>query len=204
MTLWGMTVIADSPQFSALAAASAPRERAGSTLAVMNAVGFALTIPAISLTAALWSLQATWVVWWLLPGPLLGLWVMRGVSTAPPETHEAPPSPRLRKTAPCAPPLPDHPDPVPRMSRQASPLLHRSLAGPHQAIARESGLHLLSTRRWLARGLRTDAEGFLGVKPLSGEPFSPTRFKMLLRGGTAEAIAHAALCSELLVPKEQA
>jgi MFS family permease len=77
LALWGFTVIADSPQFSALAAASAPRERIGSTLAVMNAVGFALTIPAISITTALWELQGAWVLWWLLPGPLLGLWVLR-------------------------------------------------------------------------------------------------------------------------------
>ncbi|MBF7053420.1 MFS transporter [Halomonas sp. KAO] len=77
LALWGLSVIADSPQFSALAAASAPRERVGSTLAVMNTVGFALTIPAISLTTSLWSLQGAWVVWWLLPGPLLGLWAMR-------------------------------------------------------------------------------------------------------------------------------
>ncbi|WP_010627915.1 MFS transporter [Halomonas sp. KM-1] len=78
--LWGLTVIADSPQFSALAAAAAPRERVGSTLAVMNAIGFALTIPAISLTTTLWSLQELWVLWWLLPGPILGLWALRGVS----------------------------------------------------------------------------------------------------------------------------
>lgn len=77
--VWGLTVIADSPQFSALAAATAPRERIGSTLAVMNAVGFALTIPAISLTTTLWSLQGTWVLWWLLPGPLLGLLALRGL-----------------------------------------------------------------------------------------------------------------------------
>lgn len=77
LALWGLSVIADSPQFSALAAATAPRERIGSTLAVMNAVGFALTIPAIALTASLWSLQGAWVVWWLLPGPVLGLWVLR-------------------------------------------------------------------------------------------------------------------------------
>lgn len=74
---WGLTVIADSPQFSALAAATAPRERVGSTLAVMNAVGFALTIPAISLTTSLWTMQSTWVLWWLLPGPILGLWALR-------------------------------------------------------------------------------------------------------------------------------
>jgi len=77
LALWGLCVIADSPQFSALAAASAPRERIGATLAVMNAVGFALTIPAISLTTTLWELQGTWVLWWLLPGPVLGLWAMR-------------------------------------------------------------------------------------------------------------------------------
>ncbi|QOR38378.1 MFS transporter [Billgrantia diversa] len=91
--LWGLTVIADSPQFSALAAATAPRERIGSTLAVMNAVGFALTIPAISLTTSLWSLQGTWVLWWLLPGPILGLWALRGladpaVSPSPPVHQE--------------------------------------------------------------------------------------------------------------------
>jgi predicted MFS family arabinose efflux permease len=78
--LWGLTVIADSPQFSALAAATAPRERVGSTLAVMNAIGFALTIPAISLTTILWSLQELWVLWWLLPGPILGLWALRRAS----------------------------------------------------------------------------------------------------------------------------
>ncbi|MCC5884660.1 MAG: MFS transporter [Halomonas sp.] len=81
--VWGLTVIADSPQFSALAAATAPRERIGSTLAVMNAVGFALTIPAISLTTTLWSLQGPWVLWWLLPGPILGLWALRGLAGKP-------------------------------------------------------------------------------------------------------------------------
>ena len=74
---WGLTVIADSPQFSALAAATAPQARVGSTLSVMNAVGFALTIPAISLTTSLWAAQGGWVLWWLLPGPILGLWAMR-------------------------------------------------------------------------------------------------------------------------------
>ena len=74
--LWGMTVIADSPQFSALAATTAPQSRIGSTLAVMNAIGFALTIPAIALTTWLWSTQELWVLWWLLPGPSLGLWAL--------------------------------------------------------------------------------------------------------------------------------
>jgi MFS family permease len=79
LAFWGLTVIADSPQFSALAAETAPRERIGSTLAVMNAVGFALTIPAISLTTTLWQWQGAWVLWWLLPGPVIGLWAMRRI-----------------------------------------------------------------------------------------------------------------------------
>ncbi|MCG5501095.1 MFS transporter [Ectothiorhodospira lacustris] len=79
LALWGVAVIADSPQFSALAAANAPRELVGSSLAVMNAIGFALTLPAIWLTSLLWELQGAWVILWLLPGPVLGLWAMRGL-----------------------------------------------------------------------------------------------------------------------------
>ncbi|MDW7745034.1 MFS transporter [Halomonas sp.] len=87
---WGLTVIADSPQFSALAAATAPQARVGSTLAVMNAVGFALTIPAISLTSSLWAAQGPWVLWWLLPGPALGLWALHGLAEREPQA--APPA----------------------------------------------------------------------------------------------------------------
>ncbi|MBW4934733.1 MFS transporter [Marinobacter sp. F4206] len=72
--VWGVAVIADSPQFSALAAATAPRESVGSSLAVMNAVGFGLTLPAIWLTSGLWAQLGVWVVLLLVPGPVLGLW----------------------------------------------------------------------------------------------------------------------------------
>lgn len=75
--IWGFSVIADSPQFSALAAANAPPAQMGASLAVLNAVGFALTIPAIWITSSLWSLQGPWVVLCLLPGPVLGLISMR-------------------------------------------------------------------------------------------------------------------------------
>lgn len=71
---WGVAVVADSPQFSALAAANAPREFVGSSLAVMNAIGFGLTLPAIWLTSGLWQSLGVWVVWILVPGPILGLW----------------------------------------------------------------------------------------------------------------------------------
>lgn len=83
LCFWGLTVIADSPQFSALAAQFAPSENIGSALAVMNAIGFGLTIPAIALTSHLWPLMGDWVTLLLLPGPIIGLWAMRRLSTQP-------------------------------------------------------------------------------------------------------------------------
>lgn len=74
LLVWGVAVVADSPQFSALAAATAPRESVGSSLAVMNAVGFGLTLPAIWLTSGLWATLGGWAVLVLVPGPVLGLW----------------------------------------------------------------------------------------------------------------------------------
>ncbi|XGA79424.1 MFS transporter [Halomonas sp. CH40] len=77
LLLWGFSVIADSAQFSALASVSAPSDRLGAALAMMNAIGFSLTLPAIALVTSLWSTQGLMVIWWLLPGPLLGLLAMR-------------------------------------------------------------------------------------------------------------------------------
>lgn len=77
LLVWGLSVIADSPQFSALAAATAPKASVGSSLAVMNAVGFGLTLPAIWLTSGLWSTWGIWVALLLLPGPAFGLWSLR-------------------------------------------------------------------------------------------------------------------------------
>ncbi len=74
--LWGLALAADSPQFSALASASAPQHRVGASLAIMNTIGFGLSIPAIWLTSQLWAAQGPWVLLWLLPGPVLGLWAL--------------------------------------------------------------------------------------------------------------------------------
>ena len=77
LLVWGMAVIADSPQFSALAAAAAPAESVGSALAIMNSIGFALTVVSIQLTAGFWLTLDAGVTWLLVIGPVLGLVSLR-------------------------------------------------------------------------------------------------------------------------------
>jgi adenylate kinase family enzyme/MFS family permease len=73
--VWGAAVIADSPQFSGLAARACEPEYMGTALTIQNGIGFAVTVVSIQFTASAVPLLGwRWAFVLLLPGPLLGAW----------------------------------------------------------------------------------------------------------------------------------
>lgn len=77
LLVWGISVVADSPHFSALSAKACPPEMVGSALAFQNAIGFAISMVSIQIGAGIVENWGSTIAWLLLPGPLLGLMGLR-------------------------------------------------------------------------------------------------------------------------------
>ena len=74
LLFWGMAVIADSPQFSALVAQAAPKELTGTGLTLVNCLGFSITIISLQVLNALNShLGDKYLYLFLALGPAVGL-----------------------------------------------------------------------------------------------------------------------------------
>jgi len=74
LIFWGIVVVGDSPQFSALTAQTAPQELVGSALTLVNCIGFFITIFSIQIANYLTTLASPeYLFLFLTPGPIFGL-----------------------------------------------------------------------------------------------------------------------------------
>jgi MFS family permease len=75
--IWGLTVIADSPLFSTLVAQNAPEESRGTSLTIVNCIGFSITIVSIQFINSLSDkLNSQYLYMLLAIGPLFGLFAL--------------------------------------------------------------------------------------------------------------------------------
>ncbi len=78
MLLWGVAVVGDSPQFSALNAATAPRDYVASALTIVNCIGFGVAVISLQVMDVVAArLPAPWWFVGVALGPAVGLLVFR-------------------------------------------------------------------------------------------------------------------------------
>jgi MFS family permease len=83
VVFWGVVIVGDSPQFSALTASTAPRDLVGSALTIVTSIGFFITIISIQFANFLigWvSIERVFI--FLAVGPALGLIYLRPLLSA--------------------------------------------------------------------------------------------------------------------------
>lgn len=72
--VWGFSVVADSPQLSTLSAQQAPASVVGSSLTLINCIGYTITLIAVELLATLLgTIPVEWLMLILAPGPIIGI-----------------------------------------------------------------------------------------------------------------------------------
>jgi MFS family permease len=87
--VWGIAVVADSAQFSALVAEHSPRTHVGTALTLQTCAGFLLTMVSMRIVPAVaGAIGWQWAFVVLVPGPLLGAWVMIRLPDSSPDRLE--------------------------------------------------------------------------------------------------------------------
>jgi MFS family permease len=78
LIFWGIVVVGDSPQYSAIIALSAPSELVGSGLTLVNSIGFAITIVSLWVISQIAGMvELSFVLIFLALGPIAGLISMK-------------------------------------------------------------------------------------------------------------------------------
>lgn len=78
LLVWGMAVVADSPQFTSLVAQSVDAASRGTALTIVNCIGFAITVVSIQVISMLRdNAGADYVYFFLAIGPAFGLMAFR-------------------------------------------------------------------------------------------------------------------------------
>lgn len=78
LIFWGIVVVGDSPQYSAIIALSAPKELVGSGLTLVNSIGFAITILSLWVLYQFYEiLELNYLLLILALGPIAGLISMK-------------------------------------------------------------------------------------------------------------------------------
>ncbi|MCH7398392.1 MFS transporter [Belliella sp. DSM 107340] len=77
LLIWGFAITADSPMFSTLVAQNAPEQSRGTSLTIVNCIGFGITILSIQLlNFAMLKISLSYLFLILSAGPLFGLYAM--------------------------------------------------------------------------------------------------------------------------------